>query len=137
MKLDVNTHEGYDIATALRGPDFEGGRALKRVFTARLRVLVGSRIDGMRLHRELTASTVDDVCREAFSYKPTSVSNDHFLWHLLQAYNALYDRLRASKKAATEAGILRDALQAIVTETDESRCRRILSQLVPQEDEEI
>lgn len=46
MILDISTKEGYDIATALRGPDvrFANGRyfsGMKMLFTARLRYFVG------------------------------------------------------------------------------------------------
>jgi len=40
MKIDISTTDGYDVATALRGPDFSAPN-LKEVFTARIRSACG------------------------------------------------------------------------------------------------
>ena len=41
MLLDVHTREGYDVATALRGPDWDGGYNTKLFTTCVLRYFAG------------------------------------------------------------------------------------------------
>ncbi|KKN82318.1 hypothetical protein LCGC14_0311310 [marine sediment metagenome] len=93
--IDLSTRDGYDIAAAIRGPDFwNDGEAIKRVFTERIRWLAGVR-GGFSTRRYLVSlSTVALMRREI---RQASVSGiipliTHYMRHVRDAASALNDK---------------------------------------------
>ena len=87
MKLDVSTRRGYDIATALRGPDRpgDGAEAFKQLVTAPLRHLVG--VDSeFCIVRNPDSARVSTVVSEAAAF---SMADAHVRRHARRAYEHL------------------------------------------------
>jgi hypothetical protein len=97
MNIDIATQEGYNIATALRGPDVHNSRisqALKWLFTARLRHWMGIN----RHVAYIGAATRQHVLRRDFTIRLYCWQNQgvegldgtyHFLAHTAAAFNAI------------------------------------------------
>ncbi len=91
MKLDVTTHDGYTLASALRGPDLAAGRnySLKLLFTARIRTLVGIESDAsmpfVRTY-QVGVTLAENALQEAKDWVRTNRPGfAHYLIHIEQA----------------------------------------------------
>ena len=93
MKLDLSTKEGYDIASAIRGPDArdEMAQYIKVVLTAPIRHLVGSSVGFSRKLDEapeiwcLQCFTPEEV----YAYAAESDWVQHYAGHIYSALRAL------------------------------------------------
>jgi len=82
----------YDIACALRGPDFPAPN-LKELFTARIRALLGSWCAGvMRWKAKVDFEAVRIAYREAYLAAEKGADATHYLDHVLFALESI-DRL--------------------------------------------
>ena len=93
MKLDLSTKEGYDIASAIRGPDIydEMAQYIKMIFTAPIRHLVGS---DTGLFRKLDEAPEIWCSRrftpeEVYTYAIESDWVQHYAEHTHSAFIAL------------------------------------------------
>lgn len=98
MKVDLTTSKGYDIASALRGPDDEMLSSLKWVFTAALRNMVGIDPDkcfaGVVRNKPLTDGEAVRVIETLIWAQNDATSRDkqmanHYLNHVVMAAAAL------------------------------------------------
>lgn len=104
MKIDLSTQEGYNIAAAVRGPDFLANR-LKYIVTGRIRYLAGVSCGTERRYR-LEFGRDDGVCRLGlrktvdeimFMIAPRTSDMHHYLGHCESALLALgYDHSNSS-----------------------------------------
>lgn len=120
MILDVSTKEGYDIACALRGPDYRNISGLKWLFTSRLRSFVGVNEDSggwVRGGRTLIAvsrlSITEDLDRLQSLYEGLTWDEIlHWLAHTQDAFDAL-DRMEVGSQIIDEARELNSIVRAI------------------------
>ena len=94
MKLDIATNDGYNIACALRGPDYKNAESLKYLFTAYLRNKICG-IDfyhgAVRIER-ISQNMAQQTLKEARAwYKLDSNGYWHYLDHIRKAARALGD----------------------------------------------
>jgi len=102
MNIDVSTVEGYEIATALRGPDIADFHFLKDVLTCRLRYFLDcDDSKGIIRSEPLTKRGVNEACAEIFGIflgKYDRAALIHYFHHLSAGFNALYSVGRISYK---------------------------------------
>ncbi len=99
--IDLSTRKGYNIAAAIRGPDFKDGAIIiKYVFTARIRWLAGARSqDEWVIGYDSRNGRVDAERARALQAAFRLVASDkdatrafvHYLAHAYQAAAALGD----------------------------------------------
>ena len=94
--LDITDEHGFDIASALRGPDSdtEAGYALKNIFTARLRWLTGLTYSNTQFSIRNFILDKYDIERDFNSIKevfqsPSNFNFGHYLSHIKTACLAL------------------------------------------------
>lgn len=79
--VDLSTQDGYDIASAIRGPDNPQFDFVKTALTARIRDLVGS-YGGEIRHETMTTAQIKSILY-ALSNNPPGVR--HYLRHIQNA----------------------------------------------------
>lgn len=127
MKIDLGTQHGYDIATAIRGPDFAtvSGTAisaaafnLKEALTGRVRFLAlgWARCSGMI--NPNSAKTIYifglEQCVRALRYD-RQYELIHYLKHVLAATVALQEIGGEMQDAIDEAAILEDVVRRLLS----------------------
>lgn len=121
MKLDPLTHHGYNIATALRGPDNEHSRAAdsaKSLTTAVLRYLIGIPEDndvGCYVYSTAAARRTWEALGRARQADVVSflAGEGHFCFHFQYALQALTSR-HLNRKTWREAREYRDWLFSVI-----------------------
>jgi len=105
--LDISTRQGYDIATAMRGPDSQKAHRIKSVFTGRIRCLAGTgETVGVYRTRHLTKKEAQEAAAEMRAWHIRAPGEaSHFFHHVSMAAKVLGDYQLGRLAAAFADGI--------------------------------
>jgi hypothetical protein len=125
--LDISTEEGYNLASALRGPDIQDKEIadLKWITTGRLRTILGVEKD------DVVMRTTPEIHPEDYAYtlmkyiKESSVSTrnalTHYTKHLVSAFGMI---------DTDEARLLKNFCQEVVWLTIDPHCEVAKNELI-------